>query len=154
MKRLFRFLTQVTFLYPFIIALFLSGCGVIGPSALPGPTGKNVRQADIVGVWKYPADYRKTAITLELKADGTCVHTIKRSEQSEPQVHTGVWGLEGATPTLKVLKPVFGDYSKPWVLEDARWWIIDSYQEGVDFAICGAADDRDPDSCFEMKKLR
>ena len=136
------------------VALLAAGCGGIGPSALPGPTEKNVTKADVVGVWKYDADFKKTNITLELKADGTFVQTIQRPDNTEPQVHTGAWDLDGTTPVLKVLKPVFGDDRKPWVLEDACWWIVDSYQDGLEFAICGAADDRDPDSCSEMEKLR
>ena len=134
-----------------VFTLLIGGCG---HAALPGATQKNVTKADIVGVWQYPAEYEKTTVTLDLKADGAFVQTIKRSGQTKAQVHSGIWDLEGTTPKLTVLKPVFGDASKPWVLEEANWWIIDSYRDGVTFAIFGAADDRDPDSCWEFKKLR
>jgi len=136
---------------PVAVAFLVGGCGF---STLPGPTQKTVTKTDIVGVWQYPADFEKTIITLDLKTDGTFVQTIKRSNETESQVHTGTWTLEGTTPKLTVLKPVFGYPEKPWIPEDANWWIIDSYQKGVTFAIFGAADDRDPDSCNEMKKLR
>ena len=134
-----------------VVALFVGGCGF---AALPGPTQKKVTKADLVSVWQYPADYEKTTVTLELKGDGTFIQAIKRTNQAELQVHTGTWDLEGTSPKLTVLKPVFGDPGKPWVLEEAHWWIVDSYRKGVKFAIFGAADDRDPDACNEMKKLR
>ena len=96
-----------------------------------------------------------TTVTLDLKADGTFVQTIQRSGQANPQVHKGAWALEGARPKLSVLKPVFGQDDKPWVIEEVNWWVMDStMNEDTEFSICGAADDRDPDSCFEMKKLR
>ena len=133
------------------VALLAGGCGY---AALPASTKKNVTKSDIVGIWQYQADNGKTTVTLELKADGTFVQSIQRSGQASPQVHTGTWDLEGTTPRLTVLKPVFGEYEKPWILEETNWWIVDSNQRGVKFAIFGAADDRDPDSCSEMKKVR
>ncbi len=136
-----------------VLVTILGGC-CIGPAALPGPTKKAVKASDITGVWQYTADYEKTTITLELKADGTFIQTVKYIAPSEPQMHTGTWSLEGSSPKLRVLKPVFGKPNDPWVLADANWWIVDSYQEGVKFALFGAADDYDPDNCFEFKKLR
>ena len=131
-----------------VCTILVTGCGHY---ALSGPTNKRVTMADLVGVWEYPAD-ETGSVTLTLSADGTFVQSIQHGSSDEVQIHEGNWSLEGATPVLTVLKPVFGDSGKPWILEPASWWIVDSYQDGVTFAIFGAADDRDPDSCWEFKK--
>lgn len=120
---------------------------------LPGPTQKNVTPADIVGVWEYPADNNTTVVTLDLKADGSFVQSIARAGDEQPQVHQGEWKLDGATPELTVLRPVFAEASQPWILEEVNWWVVDSQQGGLTFAICGSADDRDPDSYWEFEKI-
>jgi len=140
-----------TGIYLLAASLLIGGCGF---AALPGPTQKEVTKSDLVGVWQYPADYEETTVTLDLRADDSFTQTIQRSGKAKPQIHTGSWKLEDNSPKLKVLKPVFGYPRRPWVLEDVNWWMVSSYQKGIDVAICGAADDRDPDSCFEMRKLR
>jgi hypothetical protein len=138
-----------------IVALILNGCGVIGPAALPPRTEKKVTKADIVGIWKYDADYKETLVTLELKPDGTFIQTIIHSDTSTPQVHKGTWDLEETTTILKVLKPAEEGSKKPWVSADANWWIMDSViNKDTKFSICGTADDSDPDNCGEMKKIR
>jgi hypothetical protein len=135
-----------------MILLFVVGCG---PAFLPEPTKNAVATKDIAGVWKYFADYEKTRILLELKTDGSFVQTIHHSGKTKPQAHKGNWNLQGNRPKLMLLKPVFGNPTKPWILEEANWWIMDSVlNDNTKFSICGAADDRDPDSCFEMKKIR
>lgn len=135
---------------PAVVAVaLLPAC--IGPAALPQATTEKVTPADIVGTWRYPADYGATTITLELKLNGTFVQTVRRGDGSI-QTHEGTWTLNEARPELKVLKPVFGEPSKEWAIEAANWWVIESHREGVKFAIFGAADDRDPDSCNEFEK--
>ena len=130
----------------------LSAC--IGPAALPRQTEEKVVPADIVGTWRYPADYGATAITIELKPGGTFVQTVRHGS-GNVQTHEGDWTLDGSRPQLKVLKPPFGEPpGKEWIVEDARWWIVESHREGIKFAIFGAADDRDPDSCQEFEKVR
>jgi hypothetical protein len=130
----------------------LSAC--IGPAALPKATEEKVTPADIVGTWRYPAEFGATTITLELKPDGTFVQTVRHGS-GRVQTHQGTWVLEGSHPRLEVLKPVFGEPpGKEWVVESAHWWIVESQREGVKFAIFGAADDRDPDSCWEFEKVR
>jgi hypothetical protein len=127
-----------------------SGCG---PAALQSATKQKVTTADIVGTWKYFADYGKTTITLEMKRDGRFIQTIKRSKGAD-QVHKGAWALNESRPELNLLKPVFGEPDKEWVVADANWWIVESNRQGVKFAIVGAADDYDPDSCGEFEKVR
>jgi hypothetical protein len=129
----------------------LSAC--IGPAALPEATKEKVTSADIVGTWEYPADFGKTTITLDLKPNGTFVQTI-RHKNGNIQTHEGTWTLDDSRPELKVLKPVFGEPDKAWIEEGASWWIVESHRKGVKFAIFGAADDRDPDSCEEFEKIR
>lgn len=131
-----------------LTALLIAGCGHY---ALPGPTSKRVSKADIAGVWEYPAS-DTGSVTLTLSTDGTFVQSIQRTASSERQIHKGSWDVKDARPVLTVLKPVFGDSSQPWILERADWWIVDSHRDGITFAIFGAADDRDPDSCWEFKK--
>ncbi|MEZ5300826.1 MAG: hypothetical protein R3F11_09265 [Verrucomicrobiales bacterium] len=136
----------------FPLVLLLCGCG---PGALPNSTSKMVTAKDIEGTWEYPADYGETTIRLELKTGGTFVQTITRTGVASPQVHAGKWTVEGTRPLLKVLKPVFGDSSKPWIEEEAYWWIMESeINRGRQFSICGAARDYDPDNCFEMKFIK
>src|SRR5512138_3029023 len=91
----------------------LLGCGCIGPAALPGPTEKVVKASDIAGVWQYTADYERTMITLELRADGTFVQTVEHPAPMGPQVQSGRWSLEGSIPKLRVLEPVFGKPNDP-----------------------------------------
>jgi hypothetical protein len=129
----------------------LSAC--IGPAALPKATEEKVTPTDLVGTWKYPADFGATTITLELKPDGTFVQTVRHGS-GRVQTHEGGWTLDGSRPQLNVLKPVFGEPGKEWVVEGAHWWVVESHREGVKFAIFGAADDRDPDSCWEFEKVR
>ncbi|WFB34380.1 hypothetical protein P3T73_09420 [Kiritimatiellota bacterium B12222] len=133
------------------ILFAVSGCG---PAFLPGPTSKTVFTSDIVGTWQYPADYGETTVTIEFKADHSFVQTIIPAPPAPHQIHTGTWALDHNAPQLTLLKPVFGDSTQPWILEAASWWMIDSVRNpDLSVSICGAADDRDPDSCFEMKKL-
>ena len=133
------------------VGIMILACG---PMALPGPTSKSVSTMDLVGIWRYYADFDATEIDLELRSDGTFTQTIRRGAGAPLQIHTGSWGLDGPHPKLTVLKPVFGDPSKPWILEEVNWWVVDSRQKGANFAIFGAADDRDSDSCWEMEKIR
>lgn len=135
----------------FAIAIIINGCGY---SDLPEPTQKKISTEDIVGIWQYPANYGKTIISIELNIDGAFTQIIKHSGQKKLKIHKGTWELDVTSPKLTVLKPAFGDSSKPWVLEEAHWWIVDSHQKGIKFAIFGAADDRDADSCNEFKKIR
>lgn len=126
----------------------LSAC--IGPAALPPATTEQVTPADVAGTWKYPADFGATQITIELRPNGTFVQTVRHGS-GRIQTHQGTWTLDESRPQLQVLKPVFGEPSKEWVVEDARWWVVESHREGVRFAVFGAADDRDPDSCEEFE---
>jgi hypothetical protein len=137
-----------------LLFLTLFGCCCIGPAALPGPTRREVQMSDIAGEWRYYADYGQTTITLALMEDETFVQTIERSGEEPVQVHTGEWGLDGAWLKLSVLKPIPGNPSAPWIEEEANWWVVDSYQDGIDFAVFGAADDRDPDNCNEFERIR
>ena len=130
----------------------VSASGCIGPAALPQPTKENVTPADIVGTWRYGADYGKTAVTLEIKADGTFNQTVNRSN-GKTHLHSGTWTLDGPYPKLKVLYPVWAEPTKDWHLEDANWRIVASHQQGVKFAIFGAAEP-DPDSFEEFNKVR
>lgn len=68
----------------------------------------------------------------------------------------GVWEYPADYGSTTVtMKPDFHAPAGPWVLEEASWWMMDSViNKGIDVSICGTADDRDPDSCFEMKKIR
>lgn len=127
---------------------------MLGPAFLPQPTTEKVTAADIVGTRRYPAEFETTTITLELKPDGTFVQTVRHGS-GLVQTHKGGWTLDGSRPQLEVLKPAFdGPRDKEWVVEGARWWVVESHREGVKFAIFGAADDRDPDSCWEFEKVR
>jgi len=140
--------------------LLLTGCP-IGFSALPAATTKNVTPSDLAGLWQYeiyPRHWRGVPtndgiVTIELKKNGTFEQIVRRKGDSEPLTHTGKWAVT-APPVrlrLKVLKPPF---TGEWHVEEAHWWVVNSTQKGVGFAIFGAADDRDPDSCNEFKKLR
>jgi hypothetical protein len=143
---------KLYFIFLVSIILFVIGCG---PAFLPGPTKKTVNVVDLVGTWQYPANYGETEVTLELKENGTFIQTIRKSTGGIPRTYTGMWKLDGVRPQITLLKPVFGKYDKPWTLEKVNWWVMDSVvNDKTEFSICGAADDRDPDSCFEMKKLR
>lgn len=53
----------------------LSAC--IGPAALPQATEEKVGPADIVGTWRYPAEFGATTITVELKSDSTFIQTVR-----------------------------------------------------------------------------
>ncbi len=125
-----------------------------GPAFLPEPTKEKVTRGDLVGSWEYFADYQKTKIVLDLKLDGTFVQTIERSGNPKLQFQKGKWKINGSDLIIKVLKPVHDGSDEPWFLDWARWWIMDSRQKGLKFGIIGAADDRDPDNCFEFKKIR
>jgi hypothetical protein len=130
----------------------LSAC--FGPAFLPQPTEQKVTPDDVAGTWTYPADSGSTTITLELRPNGTFVQTVRHGS-GRTQTHEGTWGLEAARPRLRVLKPAFGPPSgQEWVIEDARWWVVESRREGLKFAVFGAADDRDPDACNEFEKVR
>lgn len=132
-----------------VLAL-LSAC--IGPAFLPKATTEKITPADIVGTWRYPADFGATTITIELKPDGTFAQSVRHAS-GRIQTHEGTWTLDESHPQLKVLKPVFGENNKEWVVENAHWWVVESHREGVRFAIFGAADDRDPDSCQEFERV-
>lgn len=90
---------------------------------------------------------------MDLKLDGTFVQTIERSGNPKLQFQKGKWKINGSDLIIKVLKPVHDGSDEPWFLDWARWWIMDSRQKGLKFGIIGAADDRDPDNCFEFKKI-
>jgi len=112
-----------------------------------------VTEEDIVGLWQYPSDLYNNIVTIDLKNDGTFVQTITHFGKGEPQTHTGTWKLEDNNPKLTVLKPDAMDSRKPWVLEDASWLIVEHDGDGT-FRIFGAVNDRDPDSCNAMRKIR
>jgi hypothetical protein len=137
--------------FPFFLFLFLFQCG---PAFLPEPTKEKATREDLAGSWEYSADYGKTRIVLELKTNGTFIQTIERSSDSKPQVQKGRWDLKESELRIKVLKPNRENPSDPWILDWAHWWIIESTQEGSNFAISGAADDSDPDNCFEFERIR
>lgn len=132
-----------------VLILFLSQCG---PAFLPEPTKRKVSRKDLVGSWEYFADYRKTRIVLDLKIDGTFSQTIERSENSKPQIHKGNWKIQGSDILIRVLKPVHNGSEESWNLDWVHWWIMDT--EHSKFAIVGAADDSDPDNCFEFTRIR
>ncbi|RHX91768.1 hypothetical protein [Leptospira stimsonii] len=135
----------------FLIFLFFVQCG---PAFLPEPTKEKVTRKDLAGSWEYFADYRKTRIVLDLKANGTFTQTIERSSDSKPQIQKGRWDINGSDLKIKVLKPNRENPFDPWVLDWAHWWIVESTREGFNFAISGAADDSDPDNCFEFERIR
>ena len=94
----------------------LSAC--IGPAALPEATKEKVTPADLVGTWRYPADYGATTITLELKPNGDVCPD--RPAQIGPRPNPrGHLDPGGSRPSLPVLKPVFGEPDKEWVVERA-----------------------------------
>jgi hypothetical protein len=132
-----------------MLVAFLSAC--IG-QPLSQATQENVTHGHIVGTWRYSADFGAAIITLELIPNGTFVQTV-RHRSGRVQTHEGTWTLDGSRPRLEVLKPVFGEPGKEWVVESAHWWIVESHHEGVRFAVFGAADDSDPDSCCEFEKV-
>ncbi|VTR96503.1 Uncharacterized protein OS=Leptospira santarosai serovar Shermani str. LT 821 GN=LSS_13204 PE=4 SV=2 [Gemmata massiliana] len=129
----------------------LSAC--IGPAFLPKATAEKVTPADIVGTWQYPAEFGATAVTIELKAGGRFVQTVRHAG-GRVQAHEGPWALDGPYPRLEVLKPVSGEpRGQEWVVEGVRWWVVGSHREGVRFALFGAAGDHDPDSCAEFERV-
>jgi uncharacterized protein (TIGR03066 family) len=127
------------------------GC-IIGPAAVPSPTAKKVAVADFVGTWSYEAEFRKTAIRLDLKADGTFTQTVNRGN-GQVLNHQGTWKLDGTHLRISVLAPDPREDDKNWKERDASWWIVDGLQDGVPFAIFGGAG-IDPDSWENFKKDR
>jgi hypothetical protein len=128
--------------------------GSVGPLRYnPWPaTEQTVTPTDVVGTWTYPSGFDSTSITLDLKPEGAFVQTV-RHEDGRVRTHEGTWTLEGSAPVLTVLKPASGEPDEEWVAEGANWWVVESYRDGVRFALFGAADDRDPHSCREFEKV-
>ena len=87
--------------------------GCIGPAALPKPTVESVTIADILGMWKYKANYGKTTILLDLKANGKFGQFIRYRDR-RTVIHESDWKLEETKLTLNVLDPVFGKPGEDW----------------------------------------
>ncbi len=137
-----------------LIFLTLIGNSCIGFAALPGPTQQDIQISDIAGMWRYYADFGETEIILDLKEDGTFIQTIEQDGKDTSQVHTGQWSLEGAWLKISVLKPRLDNSSASWIEEEANWWVIESYKGGTEFAVFGAAEDSDPDNCYEFERIQ
>ncbi|MBM9500078.1 hypothetical protein JWG44_07425 [Leptospira sp. 201903071] len=137
-------------IFLFLCSFFLQ----CGPAFLPEPTNEKVTRKDLAGSWEYFADYQKTRVVLDLNVNGTFIQTIERSQNSKPQIQRGLWKIEGSDLKIKILKPDPENLSAPWILDWAHWWIINSNQRGQKFSILGAADDSDPDNCFEFTRIR
>ncbi|PJZ53713.1 hypothetical protein [Leptospira adleri] len=134
-----------------LLCLLLAECG---PAFLPEPTNEKVTRKDLVGSWEYFADYQKTRIVLDLKANGTFIQTIERPSDPKPQIQRGRWDLKDSELRIKLLKINPENRSGPWILDWAHWWIVESTKGGSNFAISGAADDSDPDNCFEFDRIQ
>ena len=137
-------------IYIFLIALFVGGCGF---AALPGPTSKTVKPKDISGTWQYTADYEKTKITLEVKADGTFSQSVVPTGATNVLTQSGVWKLDERNHIYftSVLTHEGFENKDGWNAEEAHWWVTDGIETKL--AIFGGTHP-DPDSWQEFMKLR
>ena len=133
------------------VSVLLAGCG---QAFLPQRTKTKVRPAQVVGTWQYTADYGKTLITIEFKADGSFRQVVKPAGQTRQLVQTGTWKLDGASIDLEdVLTHEGFKEGKGWVPETASWDIIDSISGKPALVIFGGTHP-DPDSWQEFKFIK
>lgn len=98
--------------------------GPIGPQNLPWPTHKTVKVSDVTGKWQYSTDGRETAVSLELKSDGTFVQTIPPQAPGGPRVYQGHWKLQDSVVYL----------DKAWRLtydsthSQSQWKLVSGYE--------------------------
>ena len=137
-------------IYIVLIAVLVGGCGF---AALPQPTSKTVKPKDIAGTWQYTADYEKSKIILEVKADGTFSQSVTPTGTTNISTHSGIWKLDKRNHLTFTSVLTHEGYSEEpgWNTEEAHWWVTDGIETKL--AIFGGTHP-DPDSWQEFKKLR
>ena len=125
----------------------------IGHVGTPGPTTQKVTAADAIGTWKYDADDGKTAITLEIRADGTFTQTVQPPGQAKPLTASGKWEPDGAHISLDgLLSNEAHSVGPGWVATDAWWYFADGYTGDPRVVIHGGTT-TDPDNIRAFEKV-
>lgn len=131
------------------VSLLLSGCG---PAALPGPAKGPVTDADVVGRWSYPGDFKKTKVEIEFTPDHHFTQVVS-SAGGLSKTQRGTWGLDGAYLELGDIllnESVSGFSMAAWKAEDTRWWFTD---EAGRLELMGGERSKDPDDCWPLTRL-
>ena len=136
-------------LFAILSAVLLSGCG---PAALPGPAKRSVTDADVLGTWSYPGDYKATNVEIQFTKDHRFTQTV-RGPGGVSKMQSGTWTLDGASLLLTDIllnDSVSGFSLSAWTPKETVWWFTDEvgYLE-----LYGGERSGDPDQCWPLRRL-